>query len=657
MAVVANNIFGAGSPEGRIIATYGITYIDVETRYQYRQDKIPFGAAWVVIAKEVDVNISGGTGFITAIADTATIDLTVLGGTLTANLVVTGVTAGTYGSASQYVTVTVNASGQITAITQGNIQIAESQVTNLVADLAALLNRTLLNTHIFVGNASNLATDVAMSGDATIANTGALTLATVNASPGTFGNGTNVAQITVDAKGRATVVSNVAISFPAAFITAIADTLNIDLNVTGTTLSADLLPTGVSAASYGDATHVAQFTVDANGRITTAASVAITFPADFITAISDTADIDLTVLASTLSAALTATGVTPASYGDATHVSQFTVDANGRITTAASVAITFPADFITAISDTATIDLTVTGTTLSADLINTAVTPGSYGSATQSPTFTVDATGRLTIATNVTITPAAASITGAQALTKTDDTNVTLTLGGTPGSSLLQNVSLTLGWTGTLADARLSTTAVTPGSYGSTTEVGTFTVSSTGRLTAASNVTISVPEVAEASLTGNAAAATDTAVAATADRTFNFFTLPTTNKLYIITGIEWKNGTTVAGQTQCGIYMVDSVSAPSNNIILGAVGQAVNNSGSGAVQRVSLLTPVIMRGGSLIGVFLQCDSTSHQYKTAAISSSPIRKGVTFSGVPAVQEGTAWGNRTVQPYCKIYFTAY
>lgn len=39
----------------------------------------------------------------------------------------------------------------------------------------------------------------------------------------------------------------------------------------------------------------------------------------------------------------------------------------------------------------------------------------------------------------------------AQALTKTDDTNVTLTLGGTPASALLAAVSLTLGWTGQLA--------------------------------------------------------------------------------------------------------------------------------------------------------------------------------------------------------------
>lgn len=46
------------------------------------------------------------------------------------------------------------------------------------------------------------------------------------------------------------------------------------------------------------------------------------------------------------------------------------------------------------------------------------------------------------------------------ALTKTDDVNVTLTLGGTPGTSLLQDVSLTLGWTGTLADSRIASASI-----------------------------------------------------------------------------------------------------------------------------------------------------------------------------------------------------
>lgn len=49
--------------------------------------------------------------------------------------------------------------------------------------------------------------------------------------------------------------------------------------------------------------------------------------------------------------------------------------------------------------------------------------------------------------------PATSSVTPA-ALTKVDDTNVTLTLGGTPSTALLQASSITAGWTGTLANSR-----------------------------------------------------------------------------------------------------------------------------------------------------------------------------------------------------------
>jgi hypothetical protein len=42
----------------------------------------------------------------------------------------------------------------------------------------------------------------------------------------------------------------------------------------------------------------------------------------------------------------------------------------------------------------------------------------------------------------------------AAALTKTDDANVTLTLGGTPSAALLQATSITVGWAGTLSAAR-----------------------------------------------------------------------------------------------------------------------------------------------------------------------------------------------------------
>jgi hypothetical protein len=54
----------------------------------------------------------------------------------------------------------------------------------------------------------------------------------------------------------------------------------------------------------------------------------------------------------------------------------------------------------------------------------------------------------------------AADITNPAALTQGSDTNVTLTLGGTPASALLAAASITVGWSGTLAAARLNANVV-----------------------------------------------------------------------------------------------------------------------------------------------------------------------------------------------------
>lgn len=68
------------------------------------------------------------------------------------------------------------------------------------------------------------------------------------------------------------------------------------------------------------------------------------------------------------------------------------------------------------------------------------------------------ANGTIDLTTKVTgILPEANGGTGVStlgSLTKTDDTNVTLTLGGTPVGALIQDVSITAGWTGQLGPTR-----------------------------------------------------------------------------------------------------------------------------------------------------------------------------------------------------------
>jgi hypothetical protein len=107
-------------------------------------------------------------------------------------LATSGVSAASYGSASQVGTFTVDAKGRLTTAASTSIAIAATQVTS--GTLAA-------------------AQMPALTGDVTTsAGAAATTLATVNANVGSFGDGTNVAAVTVNAKGQITAVSAVPIT-------------------------------------------------------------------------------------------------------------------------------------------------------------------------------------------------------------------------------------------------------------------------------------------------------------------------------------------------------------------------------------------------------------------------------------------------------------
>lgn len=82
-------------------------------------------------------------------------------------------------------------------------------------------------------------------------------------------------------------------------------------------------------------------------------------------------------------------------------------------------------------------------------------------STTPAISYTLSNAGANTYLGNATGSSAAPSYTAAGALTKTDDANVTLTLGGNASTALLRDASLTLGWTGTLAVSRGGTGAAT----------------------------------------------------------------------------------------------------------------------------------------------------------------------------------------------------
>jgi hypothetical protein len=115
-----------------------------------------------------------------------------------------------------------------------------------------------------------------------------------------------------------------------------------------------------------------------------------------------------------------------------------------------------------AVTDTSTIDFTYVDATglITADLKNTAVSAGSYGDATHVASFTVDAQGRLTAASNVAISVTGA--TTANAVTFNGSAALTVdysTVGAAPRSPSVQSVSSASTVTPTFSDDGVKITA------------------------------------------------------------------------------------------------------------------------------------------------------------------------------------------------------
>ena len=206
-------------------------------------------------------------------------------------------------------------------------------------------------------------------------------------------------------------------------------------------------------------------------------------------------------------------------YGDTGWVC--TSNAGGTMGT---TAITW-VQFAGAGTYTAGTGLTLTGTQFS--ITNTAVTAGSYGSATQVGTFTVNAQGQLTLAGNTTVTPAVGSITGL-------GTGVATALAvnvGTAGAFVVNGGALGTPSSGTVTNLTGTASININGTVGATTaNTGAFTtISATGVITSTLATGTAPFTVASTTTVANLSAtnSVNTGITAVTSGTTNYLTFVT----------------------------------------------------------------------------------------------------------------------------------
>ncbi len=200
-------------------------------------------------------------------------------------------------------------------------------------------------------------------------------------------------------------------------VTSVTGTAPISVATGTTTPVVSHDASGVTPGTFGDGTHVARVTVDAKGHVTGASEVAITGAAPTGAAGGDLAG-------SYPNPSLAAAG-TAGTYGDAATVPVFTTDTKGRVTGVVATAIAIAqsavsglvaalglkADKATTIGTTAPLS---GGGDLSANRTlthDTAGSAGTKGSASKVPVFQTNATGHVTGNTDTDIAIAASQVT------------------------------------------------------------------------------------------------------------------------------------------------------------------------------------------------------------------------------------------------------
>lgn len=234
-----------------------------------------------------------------------------------------------------------------------------------------------------------------------------------------------------------------------------------------------------------------------------------------------------------------------------------------------------------------------------------------------------------------------------EALTKTDDANVTLTLGGSPTIALLNPASLTLGWTGTLSPSR-GGTGVNNGSNtitlgGNLTTSGSF--SSTFTMTGNTSVTFptsgtlatvggSVPSIQgtanQVLVNGTSGSpVSGTAVTLTTPQNIATTSSPTFSALTLTNPLTVANGGTGLATLNTYRMLAGGTTATGNlqQVVSGTAGQLLQSNGAGVLP--SWTTATFPSGSGTLNHMLRSDGTNWVQTTATtLDSSDVLSGLT-----------------------------
>ena len=254
--------------------------------------------------------------------------------------------------------------------------------------------------------------------------------------------------------------------------------------------------------------------------------------------------------------------------------------------------------------------ITATGTI---SIANTAVTAGTYGSASQVPTYQVNAQGQLINANDVAIAiDAGAVTTGILPIARGGTANAStpldgqLLIGNGTGYSLntiSAGAGITVANSAGGISVGITNTAVSSGSYGSSSSVSTFTVNSQGQLTAAASVPINAVALTTGSI--STAPTNDIDIA---------------NKAYVDSTAQGLNFHAACNYASVAAYTVNYYNGPANN----GVGATLTNAGANAAFAIDGVTMTSGNIGNRLLIKDQADAAQNGvYTLTTVGSGSV----------------------------------